>query len=490
MPPSNADRHDAEAQYEQLRQVLDTLADPASPLIAHSRSAIHPVIDLWARNPLPLSPPLLSLWQQAYRQVAPESVERRRLLRLLAEAGDQDSLRLWCQAICASPPATTQMAAELFAPLFRRRPPAVAALFPDLLSGLAHPTLAPLILDLSNYLTRQRIVASHPAAARQAQITGLLSELADRLNLLQQRVQGGGGDMQTARQISESVALAVGCCDALGLIGSPSAAGALHKALSVPHRRIQAEAACALARLDQPAGRQALVELARDPVIRTRVLAYAEELGMYGEIPAEYRTEERQAEGQLVAYLAEPFQWGAPPANCRLIDHRRLRWPGYDQPIDCFLWQYTYRQAPADYTNMALVGPGIHAPRANLTDLPPVDVYALLAGMETEHTEIRQMPADRLDPRQRTLAERLVQRAEQQGQAVETLHMVGELFGLNYVTVSARRGNLTGTLIIDDRQMHWFPDAPPYAELDLPQRHAIFIGRELLRAFNPAQEGA
>ncbi len=59
-------------------------------------------------------------------------------------------------------------------------------------------------------------------------------------------------------------------CDTLALMDCQPAIGKLHQALSLRHRRVQTEAAYALARLDQEIGRQTLIGLAAEPVARLR----------------------------------------------------------------------------------------------------------------------------------------------------------------------------------------------------------------------------
>ncbi|MCU0716200.1 MAG: HEAT repeat domain-containing protein, partial [Pirellula sp.] len=69
----------------------------------------------------------------------------------------------------------------------------------------------------------------------------------------------------------------------------PACIGKLNQALDLKHRRIRTEAAFALGKLGEQHGIDALVEMAIDPAVRTRVIAYAEELGCIDKIDEQYR---------------------------------------------------------------------------------------------------------------------------------------------------------------------------------------------------------
>src|SRR6185312_3349414 len=130
--------------------------------------------------------------------------------------------------------------------------------------------------------------------------------------------------------------------DALALIGDKSAVGKLYQALRVGHRRLRTEAAAALARLGEAQGADELAQLAAEPIARLRVLAYTDELGLKEKIDPQYTTAVARAEAELCVWLAEPTQYGVPPTSCELFDCRRQHWPGFDDPVDCFLFQFQY----------------------------------------------------------------------------------------------------------------------------------------------------
>src|SRR5439155_443086 len=103
-----------------------------------------------------------------------------------------------------------------------------------------------------------------------------------------------------------------------------------------------------------------------------------------------------RAEGDLAHYLAQPSLFGIPPAAIELVDQRRQRWPGCDQPVDCFLFRYEFHLGERILSGIGMAGPILHAMRADLSDLSPLDIYAAYAGWCSEHAEIRELANDAL----------------------------------------------------------------------------------------------
>src|SRR5439155_25590943 len=123
-----------------------------------------------------------------------------------------------------------------------------------------------------------------------------------------------------------------------------------------------------------------LVALAAEPVARLRVLAYADEVGIRDKIEPQFATPEARAEAELCVWLAEPTQYGVPPTSCELVDRRRLHWPGFDDPVECFLFRFQYAltiegEGERSFSNIGIAGPVAHAFIADLGDLSPDDIY-------------------------------------------------------------------------------------------------------------------
>ena len=132
------------------------------------------------------------------------------------------------------------------------------------------------------------------------------------------------------------------------------------------HRRIQVEAAAALARLDDEQGQKQLLEMVKHPAVRPRVIAYADELGLSNEISLEHTGPIAEAESQLALWLSQPQQMGFAPTSMELVDQRELYWPSYEDPIASFLFSFEYGSGENAFRNIGISGPLTHAFTADL----------------------------------------------------------------------------------------------------------------------------
>jgi hypothetical protein len=413
------------------------------------------------------------------------------LLAWLAASLQGDALRMLAELLASDPPRDAALVAQVLSPLVQRSNYDPAVLFPRLLDGLQHASSSAAILDLCNFFTRRGWLGRHPAAARWAQLNRLLSQLVqqlERLDAIPAEPAGAGEAGPRARrqqQVFESLALVVSLCDALALLGDPQAIPALHEALQLRHRRVRAEAAAALAALGDAAGEAALIELAAEPVTRLRVLAYAEELGLEDRIEPRYQSAAARAEAELALWLAQPAQFGLPPEGIELFDERTLYWPGHEEPIECFLFRFTYRLADGEYHNVGLAGPCTHAFRADLTDLPPDDIYAAFAGWYAEHEDIYHQDANLLLPTQQAEVARLERRLRDEGHQEIRPRLLGYFLGDRLLVADTRYQGREGTAVADADRVDWRPRGAVARPLDAEMEYNIYKGRRMLRSFNP-----
>jgi len=389
------------------------------------------------------------------------------------------------------PPTGDSAVVQALAPLFQRRDLLVGELFPALLEALEHPQLAAPVLDLANYLVREKRVERHPAADRVEHLSGLLGQIAQSLfSLVEDRQAAGLSPVELSRRVAGSVALAVSLCDALALIGDRRAVGKLYQAMALAHRRLRTEAAAALARLGEDEGAAELVKLAAEPVARLRVLAYARELGILDKIDPALQTPRARAEAELAVWLAEPTQFGVPPVSMELFDHRRQFWPGFTEPVECFLFRFTYAvtvegEGERSLSNIGIAGPLAHAFLADLADLPPDDIYAAFAGWQAEHEEIREYDVERLSRSEKLEVQRLVRRLHDAGYAnIEPLRM-GYFFGGKALVAGAERSGVGGIAVADFDEIAYFPRRHSRRPLGPAECYSIYKGRRLLKSFNP-----
>ncbi|QDU27809.1 hypothetical protein ETAA8_29000 [Anatilimnocola aggregata] len=434
---------------------------------------------------------LLAVLHQLYVQLPQRSGAKAPILTWLAVGGTAEQLDLLVDLLLEDPPEDEQQIALALSPLFLKRKLPVESLFPKLFAVIDKPQLAAAVIDLANYLTREKLITEHPGKAMAVPLMELLSSLAQSLASLEERPEDfAETPQQLARRVAHSVSLAVSLCDALALIGDERAIGKLNQVLELAHRRVRTEAAGALARLGDQRGKDTLVELAAEPVARLRVLTYASELKIADKIPPQYRSPAAKAESELVIWLAEPTQFGVPPSQLELVDHRQQHWPGYNGAIDCFLFRFTYRLTLEDgtqrsYSNVGIAGPLAHAFTADLADLPPDDIYAAFAGWQAEHEDIKQYEVSQLSKTEQLEVVRLERRLHDAGYAeIQPLQM-GYFFGEKALLAQVQRDGAAGVAVADFEDILFYPVRQPRRSLGIEEAYSIYKGRKLLRAFNP-----
>ena len=418
-----------------------------------------------------------------YRHFGRESTFRHELLRILVNNGQVDDLRAFVETIVDDPPADDTAAAQILTPLFQKRLEP-STLFPRLLDGLSHVSLAAAILDLSNFVTRNELVDQHPATDRAAQLAMLLGEITQRLAQLEEQPAEDSVVDELNKKIAEGVALIVSLCDALALIGDKSVVGKLFNVLELGHRRLRTEAAAALARLGEERGVDELAKMAAEPVVRLRAIAYAEELDVLDKIEDQFLSSVARAEAELVLHLAQPTQLGLPPTSCELVDEREQYWPGYDEPVECFLFRFGYHLGTNNYSNIGIAGPLAHAFTADLADLPPNDIYAAFAGWQAEHADIYELLVENLNETQRVEVARLERRVRDSKYEQVVPLTLGLFFGDKVLVAAASREGTPGIAVADANEVFWYPSGKSERPLGPTEIYSIYKGRKLLRTFN------
>lgn len=408
------------------------------------------------------------------------------LLSLLSAQGNADGLRTFADLVVTDPPQKPDALAEGLTPFFSGRDLNWDILFPRLFDALQHLSVAASIIDFSNYLAREKLVDTHPAAERSKQMIGLLGSLVDRLALLEEHPTGPAvHGKEIGRQVADSTALVISLCDAVSLIGDNGAVGKLRRALQLRHRRIRVEAAAALVRLEGPSRAKELTALAKEPIVRERVLAYARELEILDKVDIVYGTKQARAEAQLITWLAEPTQFGTAPSECLPWKNWTLYWPGFEEPIACYLFRFAYDMTNGRYENIGLAGPIAHAFAADLTTLPHNDTFAAFAGWHVEHPELFKVEIDRLAPHQHQQCAQLMQLAA--GNEFDNLApcVLVNFFDECYLVATASRRGKNGFAVIEPQRTEWIwaPTGP--RPIRIEEAYYISVGRRLLSSFNP-----
>lgn len=451
---------------------------------------------IWRRYPPqghrapPLSASAVESLARLYEQTPTTTPASHQLLRALSADAGEHALREFARLIVARSPDNAQACDLALVPLFQNPSYSAAVVFPKLLEGLDRPTLAVAVLDLANYLTRTGRARPHPAASILERLLDLFARLAQQLARVEENPQAFGDVRAIGHMVNESAGLLVAMCDALALIGDPRAIGKLRLAQDLAHRRLRVEAAAALVRLGYTDAKANLLELAKAPVVRNRVLAYATELGLAHEVPAEFQSAAARAEGDVAAWLAAPWHIGRAPDQLQVIDQRTMRWPGHEDPVDCCLVRYEYALPQGKLRGVGIAGPSVHCWNADLNALAVEDIYAAYAGHDAKHAGIRERAPGELDAAMRQRADACLLALRRDGYTQLRLALVGEFLGAEFVVASALRedSGQRGIVIAradarGDEQAEWFPAAE--WPLDADEVYDIFKGRRLLAAFNP-----
>ncbi len=479
---ASADATEAVSLLETLGEDTELLAKSDPAILAALALAAQRLFTTEQRALESLEPPLIARIVSAY---PPQAGNRHRLMYLLARQRSEQSLGVLAKLLAERPPQQWDEVGQVLSPLMQQSDWKPKDFFPAALDALVHRSVASPLLDLANYLFRESRVDEHPAAVRCEVLATLLGGVADRLGKFEEDPRTFGDSVEEVQEVlSEAVAIAVSLCDALGLIGWEGAISQLYKALDLKHRRVQSEAAGALARLDVKAGRQRLIALAAEPSARLRVLAYADELGFGDAIDGEFRTEIAHSEAELALWLSQPGQMGVPPTSVEVIDSRLQYWPSFERPIDCFLVRYAYQFGDRLYSNVGITGPIVHAMGADLANLPIEDIYAVYAGWQAEHPEIFRITADQWNSAQQRLATPLTDNLDRQGfESIKPIAL-GFFLDEHALIAEATRDETTCVVVTDGLETIDFATAGRSRPLGGDELWYLFLGRKLLRTFN------
>lgn len=424
--------------------------------------------------------------REIYPQLASHSALQALLLRLCIATADEASLQCFAGLLVQTGPMDPRLQLEVFGDLLRCKTAAISAVFPKLLDAINNPNWSALVLDYANYIHRNGMSQSHPAADRSSQLISLLSTLSERLQLLQDKPPESDEErIQIGKQVTESVALSIALCDALACIGDKEAIASLNKSLQVEHRRLRVEAAAALAKLGVEDAKKVLTAMAAEPIERLRVLAYAEELGVLDDVEEEFSNIVARAEAEFVMHLAQPTQIGIAPQHIELLDQREQSWPGYEEPRNCFLFQFVYQFPSGEFTNVGIAGPVVMTFESDLTVLSHDDIYAIFAGWHVQHPDIFGVEAERVAGQDEIHMQRMM-RSLTESEDFDDVYpaVLGTMLERRFLIASASRKDESGWAMVSEDAVSWVSLGNPERPLGEGDAFHLFIGRALLRSFN------
>jgi hypothetical protein len=313
----------------------------------------------------------------------------------------------------------------------------------------------------------------------------LLGEVVGRLSRFEEDPRAFGEDVPTVQAtLAEAVALAVSLCDSLALIGDASSIGKLNQAIELRHRRVQCEAAGALARIGQESGKQRLLELTTEPAARLRAIHYADELGLGGQVDEQYRSDTSIAESEMALWLSQPQQMGVPPTGVEVIDSRRLLWPSFDGPIDVYLVRYEYSFGDRSFSNVGVCGPTTFSLASDVANLPLDDIYAIYAGWHAEHDDIFSVAADQFNAAHVRTMDQFQRHLERCGYQVANRELLGFFLDEQAGVFTAVREGTGCVVVTDGLETIEQPIAGRLRPLTPSDLLNLYKGRKLLRTFN------
>lgn len=428
----------------------------------------------------------LNLLRNVYSGLDSHAALQAILLRLCIADRSTGALQLFGELVARTPAMDNRLQVEIFGDLLRANKDSVVEVFPGLLDAIDNSAWCALVLDFANYAFRNQFVSQHPAVGRLPKLMTLLSTMSERLQKLQDTPpETNQQRLQLGKQVTEGVAICIALCDALACIGDEKAIASLNKALQVEHRRLRVEAAAALSKLGVEDAKKVLTAMAAEPIERLRVLAYAEELGVLDEVDDEFSNIVARAEAEFVMHLAQPTQIGIAPQHIEMLDQREQAWPGYEEPRNCFLFQFVYQFPSGEFTNVGIAGPVVMTFEPDLTSLGHDDLYAIFAGWHVDHPDIFPVEVNRVAGQDALHLQRMMQSLTE-SEKYEEVHpaILGNLLERRFLVASAMRDGETGWAIVGEDEVTWLGLGNPERPLGALEAYHLFVGRSLLRSFN------
>ena len=417
----------------------------------------------------------------------PASATNTHLLgHLLASRRDADSLSALVEFLRDHPPGEWTAAGQVLSPLMQSDDWPVEAFFPAALDLIGDGDLAAPVLDVASYTFRAMDHRPHVAAGRVAVLNRLLGEVVARLARFESDPRSFGDDVATVqRRLGAAVALAVSLCDNLGAIGEETSVPKLEAALELKHRRVQCEAAGALASMGVDEGKQRLLALAADPAARLRSLAYAEELGFGDEVDPTYRSADSTAIAEMAVWLSAPMQMGVPPTALEVVESRTLAWPGFEEPIGVTLVGFEYDAGGRRYSNVGVTGPITHVMSCDVADLPVDDIFAVYAGWQVEHDEIFEVPREVWNDAQQRIAGELAKVLDREGYEDLRPERLGFFLDEVAAVFTADKDGTEVRAVTDGLETIDVAVGGRGRPLGAEDVLCLYRGRKILRTFNP-----
>lgn len=154
----------------------------------------------------------------------------------------------------------------------------------------------------------------------------------------------------------------------------------LDQALEHPDPNVGLEAAGAAASRGDDEALQRVVDAVRDPATANHALQVLEDLERLDDAPEEALDDDHFAAAELCDWLSHPNEFGRPPDEIELMDHREAHWPPTEDTRDLRLFRFEYEDEDGTEIGVGMVG-SVTFGLASLTGLDeipdPEEAYAL-----------------------------------------------------------------------------------------------------------------
>jgi hypothetical protein len=168
-----------------------------------------------------------------------------------------------------------------------------------------------------------------------------------------------------------------------------------------------------------------------------------------------------------------------------MIDHRRMLWPSFNDPVDVFLVRFEYSFGQKQYSNVGVTGPVSFALSTDVAELPIDDIYAIYAGWHAEHAEIFTVTAEQFNEAQSRIMEPLQQHLDRLGYESIKPALVGFFLDEHAGVFTAVRDATACVVVTDGLETADYPTAGRMRPLAAGDLFNLYKGRKMLRTFNP-----
>lgn len=245
-------------------------------------------------------------------------------------------------------------------------------------------------------------VTGFPGGEVGADFLSAANDLYGRHVLEEHPFDSGPGRRELERYLEADDARSFPAAEALWFLEDVEAL--LDDALRHPDPNVRLEAAGAAASRGGDEALETVVDAVRDPATANHALQVLEDLEKLDQAPQEALNDDHFAAAELCDWLTHPNEYGRPPDDIELLDHREAHWPPTEDTRELRLFRFEYDGAGehGDGEQESEVGVGMVgsvtfalASLTGLDEVPdPEEAYALHCCYELTWNDDPRAPAE------------------------------------------------------------------------------------------------